>query len=188
MNYKNVNDYEVLYLIEDENDSYKNILYDKYRPVVINLCNKYINEYNNLSIDREELFQEAFIGLDYAISHFDFNKDVKFITYCMLCIESKIKDYFNKLYRKKNLIHINSVSLDDTLVDYAVDSFRADFINEEEVMKFKNSLNDIESWIFELRFNGFTCKEIAFLLDLALSSIYFYLKKIKSKYNKIFCL
>ena len=96
--------------------------------------------------------------------------------------------YFNKLYRKKNLIHINSVSLDDTLVDYAVDSFRADFIDDEEVITFKNSLTDIESLVFELRFNGFTCKEIAILLDLALSSIYSYLKKIKLKYNKRFCL
>ena len=198
MNYKNINDYEVLYLIEDDNDSYKGIMYNKYSPMIMALCNRYIHMYRDMAIDRDDLYQEAFIGMDYAISRFDFHKDVKFSTYCTMCVECRIKDYFTKLTRKKNLMFHNSLSLNEELGDFCLEdmiSSNEDVYNKiafkedlTQIINFKNSLTVREAQVFELRFNGFTCKEIAILLNISLQYIYLQIRQIRQKYRNRFCL
>lgn len=194
MNYKNINDYEILYLIEDENDSYKDIMYDKYKHVVGKLCSKYLQVFSSISIDKEDLYQEALLGIDYAISHFDFHRDVTFYTYCVLCVESKIKDYCQKLMTKKNLVLSNSISLETELyeniylsdvISSAEDVCRSVIFNEDlkKIIDFKNSLSIKQAQVFELRMNGFSYKEISVLLSIDIKGVYNHLRNIKIRYN-----
>lgn len=194
MDYKNINDYEVLYLIEDENDSYKNILYDKYRRVIERFCDRYMKLYSTIFVEKEDLYQEALLGIDYAISHFDFHRDVTFYTYCNICIESKIKDYYQKLLSKRNFASMNSISLDmeigeDLLLCDTISSrddvCRSVLFGEDikRIIDFKNSLSISQARVFELRMNGFSYKEIATLLSISIKSVYSHLRTIKLKYN-----
>ena len=39
--YRDLNDYEIMYMIE-ENDEAKDLLFDKYRPIVVNIAKNYL--------------------------------------------------------------------------------------------------------------------------------------------------
>ncbi len=195
MNYKNINDYELLYLIEDENDNYKNIIYDKYDYLIKKLCNKYINICNNDIIDKEDLYQEALLGLEYAINNFNTCKNIKFYTYCYLCIKSKITDYLTRALTNKNLIFKNTISLYTQVCDgtylYEIIPANINVYNDiiiadkiRNIINFKNSLNNTASQVFELRMNGFSNKEISTLLSIDIKKVYSCIVCIKSKYKK----
>ena len=60
----------------------------------IGLINITINRYNFID-NREDLMQEAFIGLAKAVNSFDDTKDIKFSTYLVPAIKSHLLKYYN---------------------------------------------------------------------------------------------
>lgn len=196
MDYKDINDFELLYLVKDEDDHYKSLLFEKYYPVVSNLSYKYFNQYRTIIDDYDDLYQEGIIGFNYAVERFDFQKDVSFYSYAILCIESKLKDYIRKLKRNKNLIVKSAVSLS---LEIGEDIFLEDVLAGDDItyhsiiskeqseffIHFKNSLSLKESLIFELRFNGFSYEEISKLLDIKKTNIYSYIRQIRVKFRNI---
>lgn len=196
MNYRDINDYELLYLVKDEDDHYKGVLFEKYYPVVRNLSYQYFYQYQSIIDEYDDLYQEGIIGLNYAIEKFDFQKDVSFYSYAILCIGSKLKDYIRKLKRNKNLIIKNAVSLsleigedifledivasDDTTYHFILSKEQNDFL-----IYFKNNLSMKESLVFELRYNGFTYDEISKLLEIKKPNIYSYVGQIKIKFKNL---
>lgn len=195
MNYRDINDYELLYLIKDEDDHYKGVLFEKYYPVVSNLSYKYFYQYQTIVDEYDDLYQEGIIGLNYAIEMFDFRKDVSFYSYALLCIESKLKDYIRKLKRNKNLIIKSAVSLS---LEIGEDIFLEDILASDDLtyhsilskeqsnffIHFKNTLSMKESLVFELRFNGFSYDEISKLLEIKKTNIYSYIRQIRVKFKK----
>lgn len=194
MDYRNINDYELLYLVKDEDDHYKNLLFEKYYPVVSNLSYKYFYKYRTIIDDYDDLYQEGIIGFNYAIERFDFQKDVSFYSYAVLCIESKLRDYVRKLKRNKNLIVKSAVSLS---LEIGEDIFLEDVLASDDItynsiiskeqsdffIQFKNLLSVNEALVFELRFNGFSYEEISKLLDVKRSNIYSYIRQIRIKFR-----
>lgn len=196
MNYKDINDYELLYLIEEQDDHYRDLLFEKYYPVVSNLSYKYFYQYKNILDEYDDLYQEGIIGLNYAVNKFDLKKDVSFYSYAILCIESKLKDYIRKLSRNKNLMMKSALSLsyeigENILLEDVIATDNNTFCSlvlEDQyhfLIHFKNMLSLKESFIFELRFNGFSYEEIAKLLDIKKANIYSYIRQIKIKFKNI---
>ena len=72
MDYKNINDNEILNLI-NISDEYLYILYDKYKPLIDKICLFYYNQSN--SVDLDDLSQEAFIAFYYAVCNYNVSKD-----------------------------------------------------------------------------------------------------------------
>lgn len=196
MDYKNVNDYELLYLIEDQDEGYQSMLFDKYDPVIKRIAQQYFHKYQNYLDDYDDVYQEGAIGFHYAMNHFDSSKNVTFYTYVLLCVESKIKDYVRTLGRNKHLILKNAYSLsteigeniflEDVIAtdDLAYQNFLGREV-EHSFISFKNKLSARESQIFELRFNGFSYQEIATLLEIKKDNIYSYIRQIREKYKKL---
>ena len=48
MKYKNVNDYEVIYMIRENDEDAERLMYEKYRPLLY----KYVNKYYSLVSNR----------------------------------------------------------------------------------------------------------------------------------------
>ena len=67
MDYKNINDNEILYLISDNNDEYKNILFEKYKPIVLSVAKTYMKVNTDTVLDYDDLVQIGFLGLNNAI-------------------------------------------------------------------------------------------------------------------------
>ena len=178
MNYTQ-NDNELIYLISEDSDQYRYILFDKYRPIINNIVTDYYIRYKGFNIDFDDLLQEGLIGFNNAINSYNSTNSI-FYTYASLCIKRKMISYVRKFYLKKNSIYINI--LDDSFFNnYVVfdDDIFLSNMYEYEFSYLKNSLDDKQSLVFELKYNGFTNTEISKLLDLSLSKVNRILCKIK---------
>ena len=181
--YKNLNDYEQLYLV-CENDEYaKEKIFNKYKPIIVSIAKKYLT-YSNNRFYLDDLIQEGYIGLNRAISSFDDKENVLFYTFSIVCIERQIKSYYRQFKTLKNYHFYNSYSLDMEIDDMTLSDIVEDksilnsptlFLDnsclEEELINFKHSLDFRTSLVFELRYNGFKYREIADLLDISIGIV-----------------
>lgn len=197
MNYTDVNDYEMLYLISEDMDMSYDILYQKYLPIIKSMANKYFNFAKQHGAEFQDLLQEGYIGLNNAIVNYRSDVNAIFYTYATICIERSIQTYCRSLSALKHNILNYSLSDDDYSSNIVPDcSFFGKFYlsdSKEIIEEIFSSfyLLDLDTrCVFELRFNGFSNIEISKLLDLSLSSVetkFFrakkFLKKVVENYN-----
>lgn len=194
--YKNLNDYEQLYLV-CENDEYaREEIFNKYKPIIVSIAKKYLT-YSNNRFDLDDLVQEGYIGLNRAISTFNEKENVLFYTFSVVCIERQIKSYYRQIKTLKNYHFYNSYSLDmeiddmilsDIIEDKSILNSPTFFLDnsylEDEIIKFKHSLDFRTSLVFELRYNGFKYREIAALLDISIGIVDASIHNCKEKMKK----
>lgn len=200
MNYKEYNDFELISLINENNEDAERVLYNKYKSVIELKARKYINSYSNKGIDISDLMQEGMIGLSQAIENFKEKKDVKFSTFASLCIEREIQTAITKANRNKHKLLNESLSLDYVsednerpLMDFMVgeknispEDFIFDLESEKEVyFKVIEGLTDFEKEVFQLKISNFNYKEIAEILDKSSKSIDNALQRMKKKISEI---
>ena len=189
--YKGINDYELIYLIRNNDEESLNIMFNKYRKIIISTARTYYDLLKRGDI--EDYIQEGFVGLTLAINTFDENKNSLFYTYACLCIKTRILTYCRGLRTKRNEFFYNSYSFDNYDEDtsfsniiadhssYNQESYLIDSNNTKELIDFKNSLDIKHSCVFELRCNGFKYREISVLLDLPIRTIQGYMNYCKVK-------
>ncbi|MBQ3510885.1 MAG: sigma-70 family RNA polymerase sigma factor [Bacilli bacterium] len=174
MDYKNINDYEVLYQIKENNDDYAiNILIKKYDAIILNLAKKYFQQSKYQGVEINDFIQEGRIAVMKAINTFDANNDVLFYTYVCVCINRRLISYCRRLNSLKNMNLNYSVSDDaiSLIRDYSYEPYNYLEIKsiEDKLIEKKNNMKFLDSNIFELRYNGFSYKEICSLLDIDVS-------------------
>lgn len=185
MDYKNINDYEVLYQIKENNDDYAvNVLIKKYENVIFNLAKKYFKQAKYQGVEINDFVQEGRIAVMKAINSFNSNNDVLFYTYVCVCINRHFISYCRRLNTLKNKSMNYSVS-DDALVfikDYSYEPSNYLEVKcfDDILINKKNNMDFLDSNIFELRYNGFSYKEICSLLDISYSMLTRRLCKIKN--------
>ena len=185
MDYKDINDYELIYRIrENDDEEAVNIMVKKYEPLIVNFARKYFVQLKYQGADMTDLVQEGRIAVFKALSSYDPNSVSIFFTYVTICIERRFITYCRNLGANKYSPLNYSVS-DDCLYeikDYSCEPYNIVIRNNEEnsIMEFKNSLGFVDSSIFELRYNGFSYKEISELLDISISAVSRHLCKIRN--------
>lgn len=194
--YKDLNDYEVMYLVEEGNDDARDIILEKYKPIIKNMAFMYLNQFRLYRIDLDDLIQEGYLGLYNAITNYHDTKNVLFYTYAIISIRSKMLNYLKRCTNNRNLVNLNCVSLNqeisdsnmEPLLNLIVDTkaITPDNIVEElelelKIRKFILSLDFPESLIFELKFNGFGNRDISILLDYPLKFVTNLISKIRKK-------
>lgn len=191
MDYKQINDYEVMYMVRENDEEARGILLKKYLPVVSKIASKYSDFIKRRGIDFEDLLQEGTIAVNTAINTYDDSNGVLFYTYVRVCVERHLATYCKRLDNKKNYVLNSSISDEDcySIIDYrtSIDNIFNDKLFEEEFICYKNSFDFKYSIVFELRYNGFTYKEIGKLLDISVSTVdgrlYKIRKFLQGKYN-----
>ena len=174
MDYKKINDYEVVYLVRENDEEAREIIFNKYIPIVRRIASDHLALAKMARIEYEDLEQEGLIALNEAINKYNERSGVLFYTFLCVCVERRILTYCRKMNSSKH--YLLNTSLDDEYI-YSVsdnDVFEAYFneINlERKFVSFKNLFDIVESNIFELRYNGFSYKEISKLLDIPVSTI-----------------
>lgn len=195
--YKN-NDYELLYLISENNEEAKELFYNKYKPIIEMKAKKLSRVAQSKGYDYNDLVQEGMIGLTNAINSFSDQKDVQFTTFANLCIERQMASFIRNISAGRHKILNDSVSFETTnsygsplinLLDDKNVNPETSFIESEEKEDLYNDivsiLKDVEVEIFELRAKGFSYKEIASLLNITEKSVGKHIERIKNKINKI---
>lgn len=197
--YLDCNDYELLYLISDNNEESNEIIFSKYKPVIEFYAKKYLPCVINKGIDYNDLYQEGLIGLDSALENFKEQKNIKFSTFAFTCIERKILSAVKIASRKKHSVLNDSLSIDESInagdITYG-DVISSDDINVEEKLIIKErqeeldkrlnlDLTSFEREVYKLRISGFSYDEISKKLNKTKKSIESSLARIKVKIKKI---
>lgn len=199
MNYHD-NDYELLYLISENNEEAKEIFYKKYKSSIEIKAKKYYSIVKSNGIELSDLIQEGMIGLSKAINDFKEQKNIKFITFANTCIDRQILTFVRNSTRDKHKLLNTSLSMDTTtnsagvaLKDLVSDNKNKNpeelFIEDEEAKEIntilKSTLSIQESTVFSLRLKGFSYREISILLNLTEKSVERTIARVKNKIEQI---
>ncbi len=171
------NDYELLDLIDDNDEVAYNIMINKYKPVIYNKALEYYtylrnNNYEGLTLD--DFLEEGLITLNHAIKSFDSNKGSLFYSFLLVCLTSSFNLMLRKIFTIKNRPLLKYQELEYEVKDSkGIDPY--DYVDNLDIY---NELNDylysvslIDSAIIELRLNDFKYSEIMELLDVSSSKI-----------------
>lgn len=200
MNYKDYNDYELISYIRENSEEANEILFEKYKPMIVNIATKMVNYSPNLGLEINDLIQEGMLGLNTAINSFDENDETSFYTYAKTCIERKIISTMVGAKRQKHKILNESMSIEiynDDDNSSVMEGLVADnSYNPENLIvqtedgnslyeKIVEQLTPLEQQVFELKAGGFKYKEIADILDKDPKVIDNALNRLKTKIKNL---
>ena len=181
--------------MREQNEEANEILYEKYRPLIIQISKNEYYRCGYLGIDLNDLIGEGMIGLSYAINTFDDVGDYTFYSYVKVCIESFIKTYIKNSRGLKYRYLNESISYDNTCDDYSIENKLSNNDNplygmlcEEDKIelynRLKNKLTDLEYEVFKLKVEGLNNIDIASILNKNPKNIDNALSRIKGKIRR----
>lgn len=185
------NDYELVSLAKEGNEDAVNLIYQKYKPIIVSKSKDAIVRATHHGIEISDIMQEGYIGLEEAINNFSENDDTSFYTFAVLCINRQIINYMRKSTKGKNRVLNEAVAIDEYVEKNMKDDYDTEFSfiykeTEKKMMQeIKNNLTDFENDVFNYKINGYSFEEIANTLNKDLKSIYNTFHRIKSKIKKI---
>ena len=185
------NDFELVSLIRENDEEAREILYNKYKPIIVKKSTDQIYKLGSYGMEINDLIQEGYIGLDNAINCFNEKENTSFYTFALLCIDRQIITCIKKNTNNKAMVLNDAINLDDGKEYLFRDNtdIEGSFINKEDAKEFINlicdSLSDIEKKVFSLKLEGYDIGEIANLLNKDTKVIYNTLHRIKYKIKLI---
>ena len=185
------NDYELVALAKEGNEDATNILYQKYKPIIVKKSENMIVRASHHGIEISDIMQEGFIALEEAIMNFSENDNASFYTFAMLCINRQIINFLRKTTGGRDKILNDAVVIDDYMEKNMKDDFDTEFslINKETennvIDKLRSRLTLFEGRVFDMKLDGYSIEEIANTLDRDTKSIYNTFNRLKSKIKKI---
>lgn len=171
-----------------DNESFE-ILLKKYEKYI------YMNTKNYYLIDgeREDLIQEGMIGLLKGIKSFDFNREVSFKTFVIMCMRRQIISALKNSNSKKNqVLNVIYTSSDENIKEKIFKETAPNaeeiFIYKELMQEFKtyseNHFSDLEKNVLKYLIQGYSYGEIAEILEKSNKTIDNTYQRIKLKVKK----
>lgn len=181
------NDYELVYMVK-ENEEALEILLTKYEPLFKRIASSFIYKNKNKGLDKEDMIQQCRIILCKTVDVYNPHNDVMFYTYLMFCLKRGMINYVNRNKIKYDYTSYMSIENYDNLDCFiSPTDVYGDYVDYEvqvNIVNFKNQLSFFDANVFELRYNGFSYKDIALLLDTNIKKVDNTLLKIRKKLEK----
>jgi len=179
--YRDLNDYEMVYLIKENDEINYEIIYKKYKPLVYKIASKYKKIYKAFGYEMPDIMQVGYMALFKAVDTFCMDESM-FYTYLVKLIENAIVAEIRRNNTLKRKVLNESISYDilvpNTQVTYLeiIPDLNSEinvdgFDDEHRFIVFKNTLSFDAACVFELVFNGYTIEEIMVLLNMAKSKV-----------------
>ena len=181
------NDYELISLAREGNEEAINLIYQKYKPIIVSKSTDAIVTATHHGIEISDIMQEGFIGLEEAINNFSEQDNTSFYTFAVLCINRQIINYLRKNTRGKNKI-LNDAVVIDEVIEKSIrdDSYNMDiFMSRDIIDDIKNNLTELEYTVVKMKLDGYNFEEIANTLNKDLKSVYNTFHRAKSKIRKL---
>ena len=182
------NDYELLYLAQEDKDTVIDILCKKYNNLLYSKAIKYSS-----NINLEEYLNEAKLALHEAAE--TYKDSYTFITYLNICIDRRLYNYKKKTNRHKHKILNDAISIEDNPLDNKIlisdERYNPEKALLEEVSyiekrkKIIDKLTWKEELIFNLKEQNYTNKEISEITDNNLRTVYNIINRIKTKVSSV---
>ena len=193
--YKDINDYELLYMVCDARENDFEILISKYRPLIYKVVKNYLRTFKKFGYELDDLMQIGYITLYKASTLYDVFDHSMFYTYFKTALTNTIianirmnttskKEVLNQAFSYDNIVPNTNISYIELFP-----SEESTKNMENELIVFKNSMPALLSYIFELFYSGYNKKEIIILLDEDLSIIkngYIKIKEHALTYKSLF--
>ena len=187
------NDYELVYLAQENNEIAQEYLVSKYKYVINIIINKNLVRVKALKLDKEDVYNIGLYALHQAIKLYNNEDDVTFVSFATILINRRINGYFKLNSRKKDTVFLNSVSLYDENINknkllnvtFDPDSMIEKKENHRELQsKILNQLTGLEKSIYKLM-TEFDADEIAQILNIDIKSVYNAITRIRNKTSKM---
>ncbi len=199
--YEVTNDNELLYLLGEENEDAKDILYEKYHYIIALIVKKYVPYCHKLGLEYKDFYQEALLGFADALAKYDEAKNTGLPTFITMCVERRIRDVLKKGGTQKSKIIKDSLSIDYiyddkykmSLQELIGDDNKNNPLNnitsreniENVTTQCFNILTPSEGEVFQLLIYGYTKPEVASILKMSLSSVSNTVQRIRRKCKDI---
>ena len=194
---KRLPDEELVKIGREGNCEAMNLLIQRYRRTAAIRARKYYMA----GSDRDDVVQEAMIGIFNAVRDFNLDAKVSFATFVNLCIERQIQSAVTRSNRKKHRILSESISLDAesdidgnqeiTNLNETVAS--SDPENDPEAMavvseavRSLNGFSKLENQVWQLMLSGKSPAEIEKILDKSTKTVDNTIQRIRNKLKKLF--
>ena len=186
--YREFNDYELLYLVSENSEDGFNILYKKYMPLIIKFVNKYKNSFKHFGYDQDDLMQIGYFALYKATKYYKLYSESMFYTFLYTLLENDYNQEYRKCNNDKHKSLNKSFSYDLTIPGKNLtykevlgenSNYYQEMDNYNRIVLFKNNLSFELSCYVELKYNGYSNKEISELLDIDYQKIRLYQRIIK---------
>ena len=174
--YKEYNDYEILYMIGENDDDTFNLLYKKYYPLILKYSKKYQHSFKKFGYELEDIMQIGYISLYKAVRKYKYYSENMFYTFLIKLLDNDYNIEYNKCNNNKNKILNDSISYDKEIIGTdlsildIVGKYDYDYIedktNYDKYLDLKNSLPFEVSCNLDLKLNGYKDNEIEKLLDI----------------------
>jgi len=198
LNYKDINDYELIYEIRESSEDSYNLLIKKYSSLIRKLADDYYKKSKTIKVEYDDLVQEGYYGLLQALDNYDESSSL-FYTFANLCIKREMERLIKSYSRNKQMVLNSAISInkpidseEDTYLEDVIPSkenIEDSIINEIDSKRLYNLKNEMPfemACIYELRINKFTNIEISELLDLPKKKVEKYIYRIKKLVNKVY--
>ena len=193
MNYKDLNDYELVYQVRENNGLAYDTIISKYSHVVEMMAKKMLTKNRNIGLDYEDLYQEGMYGVISALNDYN-SSSTMFYTYACLCAKREMERIVKTYKRKKHNVLNEAFSIEQNVngmadvflgdlisSDYSIEDDYDININCSKLLSFKYELSFIDSLVYELKINNFSINEIAKLLDITYKNVDYRLHRIRKK-------
>lgn len=187
MNYRDMNDYELLYMVSDLSDDNTALLLEKYEPFLWKKCRKWEAIFKKMGYELEDLEQEVRLTFLSAISSYNEEVGASFYTYLNLAVDARFKNLLRSMQTHKNKAIVEALSLSSptqkeniTLMDVLMDPKNDVNLTlethelEAAILSFLYELPPEMASILELSFHGYSVKSLSLLFEKsprAISSI-----------------
>lgn len=195
MDYLKLSDEEILNLVLAGDDFAQDVLYNRYKPLVIALSRGFFIKGAN----RDDLIQEGMIGLFKGVRSYDKTKGV-LKSYLAECIKNQLADAIKTADRLKHsylndYVSFSSINADDG--ERGDERFSSNDLNPEEVLLLKENdgkffdgfaekLTPAELKILSLYLDGNSYSEIADAVGVSVKAVDNALQKIKKLAKKLY--
>ena len=191
MDYREYNDYELVYQVRENDEIAYDLLLKKYSKLIYKLAGEYYCKTKYLGLDFDDIYQEGMMGVIMALNDYNSN-DTLLYTYVLVCARREIERLIKTAGRQKHVFLNEAVSInslapekDDVYIEELLPSkynLEDEFYGDElyrNINSIKYDLPFLDANILELKINSFSIKEIATLLDLSYKVVNNHLHKIR---------
>lgn len=146
-----------------------------------------VNEIGDFRLNKDDLKQEAIIGLYDACKCYKEDMNTKFSTFAYTCIKRRVHAYYRKC---THLYCVECVSLDNSVVKdsgliYGIQKEQESIKDKMEVLnKLMTQLNYEDRMIVDMRIKNYSYKEISDYLNIKEKRIDNRLMRIKNRLSK----
>ncbi len=190
------NDFELLYLITQNNKDAEEVMLEKYNLLVWKNVNLVYNDYVPQGVEKEDLYQEGRIALYNSFKAFDPNRNVPFYAFANTCIRHGLIGYLRKFSSKANKMFYESLSL-DAYVSEDVTIYNSEVLADDrtisalskydekfgELYLYSSEINNFEKNLLVLQVAGYSYTETARRLSCSVKKVDNTLQKIKRLLN-----